>query len=116
MKQHLLLVFAMLMTMVFGTNAQTTELFYPSFQYDSGKGFTRKVVVNEGSIAETNLWKRINLVTGLDYGYSPATTQKYLSITSVVAPKSFKTEAYAVLDAINFVFIFLYSYSYFNIT
>lgn len=102
MKRHLLLISAMLMTMVFGAHAQTNELFYPSFQYDSGKGFTRKVVVNEGSIAETNLWKRINLVTGLDYGYSPETTQKYLSITAVAAPKSFKTDAYAVLDAINF--------------
>lgn len=102
MKRHLLLVFTMLLATLLGSNAQTTELFYPSFQYDTGKGFTRKVVVNEGSIAETNLWKRINVPTGVDFGYSPATAQKFLSITAVVAPKSFKTDAYAVLDAVSF--------------
>lgn len=101
MKQHLLLVFAMLMAMVSGAKAQTTQLLYPSLGSETGGGFIRKIITNEGNILETDLWKRIDFPAGLNLGYVPAVEQRFLKISAVEGLKSFKTDVYAILDAVN---------------
>ncbi len=101
MKRHLLLIFAMIMTMIFTSKAQTTQLLYPSLGSETGGGFIRKIITNEGKISEMDLWKRINVPTGVDFGYTPISDQRFLSISAVVKPKSFKTDAYAIFDAVS---------------
>ncbi len=100
MKRHLPIVFAMLMTMVFSAKAQTTELLYPIFDA-KGNGFSKKVPLDEGGLSGTQLWQRINVPTSVDFGYTPISDQRFLSISAVVKPKSFKTDAYAIFDAVS---------------
>ncbi|MCT4646975.1 MAG: T9SS type A sorting domain-containing protein [Carboxylicivirga sp.] len=106
MKKELLLMMAIFMAASSALFAQETVIFYPNFQYDTGKGFTKHNLTI--GYKETDLWKRSSklskMPTDVQLGYNRNDNATYLSCTgygkdegSTYTP----TDTYAVVDPVN---------------
>ena len=101
MKKLLLLTCASLIAGV--TFAQETEIFNPTFQYDTNKGFTKKHVTV--GLSEADLWKRgaSGLPTEAELGYTPKENQTLLSSKGYggVGVAYGITDTYSVVDGVD---------------
>lgn len=99
MKKLLLFAFTSLFTTF--TFAQETEIYNPSFKYDSGFGFTKKHI--EIGAAESDLWKRgtSGLPTESELGYTPKENRTMLTCKGYGSAEYGITDTYAVIDAVD---------------
>ncbi len=85
------------------SNAQEVEIFYPTLQYDTGKGFTKKNITI-GDV-ETDLWKRstADLPTETALGYTRTGVQTIITSKAYGANGASYgiTDTYAVIDAVD---------------
>lgn len=105
MKKHLLLLAVIVLAMANGAYAQETEIYYPTFQYDTNKGFTKHNITVGTGVDETKLWKRstTKLPDANELGYIRSGAQTSLSTTGYGGNGSAYTPTltFAVVDAVD---------------
>ncbi|MCT4589161.1 MAG: T9SS type A sorting domain-containing protein [Carboxylicivirga sp.] len=105
MKKELLLMMAIFMAATSALFAQETVIYYPDFQYDNNKGFTKHNVTVGSGVDETKLWKRSSskIPNANDLGYTREGSQTSISSTGYGANGTDYTPTltYAVVDAVD---------------